>query len=102
MRNAQASTKQIDIVGIFAVLSNYIETCIPKEDPQPLDKMLAVAHAARIAGIDITGASFKREVAKRAVNLTSVAQLSGTRRWCETVQRQVNADYEMLQSSEQH
>jgi hypothetical protein len=95
---AMAADKS-DVVGIFAVLSTYITTCVAKEDPPPLEKMVAVAHAARIAGIDITSPAFKREVAKRVENLTATAPLIGTRRWCEITERQVEADYEMLKAA---
>jgi hypothetical protein len=88
-----------DIVGIYAVLSAYMEICVPKEDPPPIEKVVAVVHAARLAGIDMDSAAFKREAAKRKATLTSTTPLMGTRRWCETMKHQVDVDYEVLRAA---
>jgi hypothetical protein len=63
------SASKVDFLGVYAVLTSYWEVCIPKEDPPPLDKVVAVVHAARVAGIDVTTVAFKREAAPRIKNL---------------------------------
>jgi hypothetical protein len=98
--NAQAED-QLDIVGYYALLTSYMNICIPKTEPPPIAKIFAVVKAARLAGINITDPLFRNEAAKRMENLTSLAPLMGTRRWCEISEHQTDVDFVKLTTATQ-
>lgn len=92
----QEHVEPLDVVGVYAVINSYIKYCSSREDPLPLDKMLAVAAAARIMGMDITSYAFKGEAARRESNLDVVMLMVGRRRWCEVAIEQVNKDFDQI------
>jgi hypothetical protein len=87
--------RSTDFAGIVAVLRVYGYVC--KEEPAPVMEVIAVIHAAKIAGVDLAADAFQIEVRKRVENMTAIIPLAGTRFACASLQKVIAINHEELQ-----
>ena len=85
------------VVTAVEFLDSYINVCIPKEDPQPMDKIATVAiFAEQVAHVDILAPSFKLEVAKRDEVMKNFMRKVGTRAYCADMADRVESNDKMM------